>query len=70
MKVVLEKKAVKYLESLDANMRRRIKEALKNLEKEPPAGDIVKLQGQEIAYRLRIGGYRVLYKDKITYSRI
>ena len=66
MKVVLEKRAAKYLESLDENIRRRIIEALKKLQKVPPSGDIVKLQGQETAYRLRVGGYRVLFKDKIT----
>jgi mRNA interferase RelE/StbE len=66
MKVVLEKQAAKYLESLDAVMKRRITEALKNLADEPPAGDIKRLQGQEAAYRLRIGNYRILFKDKVT----
>ena len=60
MKVVLEKKAAKYLESLDAVMKRRINDALKDLAKEPPAGDIVKLQGED-GYRRRIGDYRIVF---------
>jgi len=50
MKVILEKKAAKYLERLN----------------EPPQGDIKKLRSREIAYRLRIGDYRILYKEKTT----
>ena len=60
MKVVLEKKAAKYLESLDSVMRRRINEALRGLATDPPSGDIVKLQGKD-GYRLRIGDYRMVF---------
>jgi len=60
MKVVLEKQAAKYLESLDAVMRRRIHEALKGLAGEPPSGDIVKLQGED-GYRRRVGDYRIVF---------
>ena len=60
MKVVLEKKAAKYLESLDAVMRNRINEALEDLAAEPPSGDIVKLQGKD-GYRRRVGDYRIVF---------
>ena len=40
MKVVLEKKAAKYLEGLDVVLKRRITEALKDLAAEPPSGDM------------------------------
>ena len=43
MRVVIEKKAAKYLENLDAVMKQRIEQALKDLAKEPPSGDIVTL---------------------------
>ena len=66
MNVVLEKKAAKYLERLNEPIKGNIIAALKKLAKEPPQGDIKKLQGQETAYRLRIGDYRILFKDKIT----
>ena len=72
MKVVVEKKAAKYLESLDANMRHRIDKALKDLEKEPPAGDIVKLQGRD-GYRLTVGSYRIIFdiiKQKVIVYKI
>ena len=60
MKVVVEKKAAKYLESLDTVMRHRINEALNDLAKEPPSGDIVKLQGED-GYRRRVGDYRIVF---------
>ena len=60
MKVVLEKQAAKYLESMDAVMKRRINDALKDLAEEPPSGDIVKLQG-EGGYRRRVGDYRIVF---------
>ena len=70
MKVVLEKKAAKYLERLHEPMKSKIIAALQKLAKEPPQGDIKKLQSQETAYRLKIGDYRILYKDKITFYYI
>lgn len=66
MEVVLEKKAAKYLEQLNEPVKSRIISALNGLANEPPQGDINKLQGQEAAYRLRVGSYRILFKDKIT----
>jgi len=67
MKVVLEKQAAKYLESLYAVMKCRIKEALKDLAEEPPSGDIVKLQGEN-GYRRRVGDYRIVFD--ITETKI
>jgi mRNA interferase RelE/StbE len=66
MKVVLEKKVAKYLERLNEPIKSNIIAALGKLAQEPPQGDIKKLQGQETAYRLRIGNYRILFKDKVT----
>ena len=60
MKVVLEKGAIKYLESLDKVMKQRIKEALSALADDPPSGDIVKLQGEN-GYRRRVGDYRIIF---------
>jgi len=60
MKVILETKAAKYLESLDAVMKRRINEALRDLADDPPSGDIVKLQGAD-GYRRRVGDYRIVF---------
>ena len=63
MKTVLSPKAAKYLERLNEPTKGRIKAALMKLEQEPPQGDIIAMSGQE-GYRLRIGGYRVLFGIK------
>ena len=60
MKVVLEKQAAKYLKSLNTVMQYRINEALKDLAKEPPSGDIIKLQGKD-GFRRRVGDYRIVF---------
>jgi mRNA interferase RelE/StbE len=60
MKVILEKKAAKYLENLDTVMKHRINEALRDLADDPPSGDIVKLQGED-GYRRRVGDYRIVF---------
>ena len=60
MKVVLEKGAKKYLESLDKVMKQRIEEALLALANNPPSGDIVKLRGEN-GYRRRVGDYRIIF---------
>jgi mRNA interferase RelE/StbE len=37
--------------------------ALDKLEQEPPQGDIKNLAGRD-GYRLKVGGYRILFKEK------
>jgi mRNA-degrading endonuclease RelE of RelBE toxin-antitoxin system len=65
MDVRVEKRAAKYLSSLDATNRERIKAALKNLAKDPPEGDIKPIKGEKKgAYRVRVGGYRILYRER------
>ena len=63
METVLSPKAFKNLERLNQPMRERIKAALKKLEQEPPQGDIKAMAGQE-GFRLRVGGYRILFSVK------
>jgi mRNA-degrading endonuclease RelE of RelBE toxin-antitoxin system len=41
-------------------MRRRTKGTIEDLAKEPPSGDIVKLQGEN-GYRRQIGDYRIVF---------
>ena len=62
MQVLLHPSVRKYLERLDQTMRERIKKALQGLEKKPPEGDIRPYEGNAGIWRLRVGGYRVLYK--------
>lgn len=60
MNVVLSPKAAKYLKRLNQPIKGRIIEALEDLAKEPPEGDIRAMAGRD-GYRLRIGGYRALF---------
>jgi mRNA-degrading endonuclease RelE of RelBE toxin-antitoxin system len=70
----VEKQAAKYLDRLNEPMKGRILDALEKLaavwktasRSSNEEGDIRKLRGQETAYRLRIGDYRVLFKQKPT----
>jgi mRNA interferase RelE/StbE len=60
----VEKEAAKYLERLNQPIKGQIIDALEKLGNEPPEGDIRKLQGKEAAFRLRVGDYRILFKQK------
>ena len=55
-----KKKAVKYINSCDKITKRRLREEIEKL----PLGDVVKLQGFEAEYRLRVGNLRVLFTLK------
>lgn len=63
MNTVLSPQALKYLKRLNEPEKSRIIKALKKLESEPPQGDIKSLSGND-GYRLRVGGYRVLFGIK------
>ena len=72
MEVKLGPKAQKYLDRKNEPEKSRIIKTLKKLEKEPPEGDIIKLQGKD-GYRARIGGYRILFdieNDRIDVFKI
>lgn len=72
VKVIINRNAQKYLDRLDFSMIQRIDNAIAGLAKEPPDGDIKKLRGAPL-YRLRVGGYRILFTmsdTQITIVRI
>ena len=60
MRVELNKAAQKQYKKLNEPYKSRITAALDALEKEPPEGDIKKLQGRD-GYRVTVGGYRILF---------
>ena len=60
--VRLSKRADRELASLEASTRSRIVERLKDLRDDPFPRGVVKLQGRESVYRIRVGDYRVLYE--------
>ena len=57
MRIEYSRQAIKAIERLDRAIKQRIRIAAEKL----PAGDVRKLKGFSIAYRLRVGGYRVLF---------
>lgn len=60
MEVVLKKRAQKYLDSVDANTRKKLYRALDKLSRWE--GDIVRLAGQKDRYRCKIEHYRILFE--------
>ena len=62
-KVLLHKKASKFLNSLDKRTRDKLIESLRLLESFPKSGlDLVKVSGEENVFRARIGRFRALFK--------
>ena len=57
MYIKYEKMAVKHIETMDRNIKLRLKKAIEQL----PFGDIKKLKGYQNEYRLRVGNLRVLF---------
>lgn len=65
------KSAVKTINSMDKSTKQRIKQGIEGLTTQPPTGDIKPLQGYlDNCYRLRIGGYRIIYKYLMNNSVI
>ena len=62
MKVKLDGDAVKQYRRLNEPMLGRITSAIDGLKKDPPDGDIKMLKGNS-GFRLRVGGYRILFRD-------
>jgi mRNA interferase RelE/StbE len=62
MQVLLRPAAAKYLDRLGEPNRSRIKAAFEDLSKEPPKGDIESFVGRKGYFRLRVGGFRALYR--------
>jgi mRNA interferase RelE/StbE len=63
MKVSYSKSAKKYLENLDRNTKKIIREGIDGLKETPPKGDIRPLHGYlKGFFRLRIGQYRIVFK--------
>jgi mRNA-degrading endonuclease RelE of RelBE toxin-antitoxin system len=69
-RIVVHRKADKFLDGLDEKTRRRVLEGILCLENFPEFNeslDIVKMEGQKDFYRLRKGKLRTMFTvDKIT----
>ena len=62
MTVLLRPVAARYFDRLSATDKTRFKAAFVDLSKEPPEGDITTMTGWPGYFRLRVGGYRALFK--------
>jgi mRNA interferase RelE/StbE len=61
-KVQIKKKAIKYLSTLRKKDAERIFSVIENLASDPRPSGYKRLSGEENAYRIRIGTYRVIYE--------
>jgi len=57
-KIIIKKKAKKFIDKLPKNERIRVVKAIENL---PNGEDIKKLKGHDDLLRLRVGDYRIIY---------
>lgn len=63
-KVRIKKKVIKYLSTLNKKDTNRIFSAIEALASEPRPVGHKKLSGEDNAFRIRIGSYRVIYEIK------
>ena len=62
MRIEYSKSAVKAIERMDKAMKQRIRAGIEGLAVRPPMGDVKPMEGKpEGRYRLRVGGYRVIF---------
>lgn len=57
-KIIIKKKAKKFIDKLPQNEKKRIVKAIEQL---PDGEDIKKLKGHQNLLRLRVGDYRIIY---------
>lgn len=57
-KIIISKKAKKFIDKLPSKDKLRIVTAIEKL---PDIGDIKSLSGYKDVYRLRVGDYRIIY---------
>lgn len=57
-RIVLKKKAKKFIDHLPVNEKRRVVAVIERL---PEGEDIKRMKGHEGLFRLRVGSYRILY---------
>ena len=63
MEIRYSKSAVKAINNMDKVTKERIRIGILGLTQKPPQGDIKLLHGfHDGRYRLRVGGYRIIYK--------
>lgn len=70
MKIAFSKESAKVIERMDKSSRQRLKAAIMKLLE----GDVKRLQGTSKNYRLRVGGWRVIFSyveaDEILIDKV
>lgn len=70
MNIEYSKRAVKSINGMDSRTKQRMKSAIESI----PTGDIKPLKGSRGSYRLRVGGWRIIFsyleKDIILIVKI
>ena len=59
--VHIDEAAIKVLRRFPAKDAERLKVALRDFESNPYCGDVEKLEGEQYAWRRRVGSYRIFY---------
>ena len=67
MNVYLATAAQKAYDKTNEPDTSRLKKAFLELSKEPPQGDITRLEGHKGRYRVRVGGWRILFRIDSDY---
>ena len=60
-RVAIKRSAQKALDALDRPLRARIAAAIEALGQDPRPPGSTKLRGEDIAWRIRVGDYRIVY---------
>lgn len=60
-RIEFTKKANKQFQSLPAQVKQRIALKVESLAQEPRPNGVTKLSGEDNAYRIRVGDYRIVY---------
>jgi len=64
MHIALTNEGKKGYAKLNQPILGRINDAIEELKKDSPVGDIIPLKGHPGSYRLRVGAYRILYYEE------
>jgi mRNA interferase RelE/StbE len=62
--------AQKEFQKLPAKDQARVKNALLAMQQDPFSGDLKRLKGQALAWRRRVGNYRIVYDLHVQEQRI
>ena len=69
-RIALEDEARAQLRNLAPGPKRVIREALREMENNPYALDMIRLRRPEVRYRVRVGDYRIIFEPGLGHREI